>query len=76
MNDIDWHGEAMEFSKEHNQNRDVVVQLIEKAMRRGAELIVEKTTNELKLAADQLEKQRRSSVTENSGETKLIEINL
>lgn len=38
LNKINWRVEALEFAKQNDQNRDSSVAIIEKAMKRGAEL--------------------------------------
>lgn len=43
LNNINWHGEALEFAKVNDQNRDSSVAIIEKAMRKGADLAVIET---------------------------------
>jgi alpha-D-ribose 1-methylphosphonate 5-triphosphate synthase subunit PhnL len=73
MNNIDWRGEALEFSKVHNTNREVVIQLVEKAMKHGATLMVIKTTEKLKVVCDDLKKKHVASFPHKQ-QTKMIEV--
>lgn len=61
LNTINWRGEALEFAKANDQNRESSVAIIEKAMKHGATLAVIETTNLVSSANDDLKKKRDAS---------------
>ena len=61
MNEINWKAEALEFAKVHDSRNHMVIQLVEKAMKHGAFLMVEKMTNRIKVARKDLEKKHKQS---------------
>ena len=71
---INWRGEALEFTKKHNCHQEVVVQLIEEAMKRGAELVVSKVTEKIIDAADKAVSKRKNNVRPDSGASKTIKL--
>lgn len=75
MTNINWKAEALEFAKAHNTNREMVIQLVEKAMQHGATLMVIKTTEKLKGVCADLEKRHKESAPHKQ-QTKLIDVDL
>lgn len=61
MTKIDFHSEALAFSKVNDQNREATVAIIEKAMKHGATLAITRAFNLVKNAGDDLRKQRIAS---------------
>jgi hypothetical protein len=62
LHEINWRAEALEFAKRADSNREVVIQLIEMAMQRGAIIAIAETTKILKEADTGLTKRRADSV--------------
>lgn len=54
LNSINWKAEALEFAKQHDQNRDSSVAIIEKVMKKGAELVVCETIALVQIASSDL----------------------
>jgi hypothetical protein len=75
MTNINWKAEALEFAKAHNTNREMVVQLVEQAMKHGAFLMVEKMTAKIKEVREDLEKKHKQSAP-HKRQTKMIEVDL
>ena len=75
MTKINWRAEALEFAKAHNTNREMVIQLVEKAMQHGAFLMVEKVTAKIKEAREDLEKKHKESAP-HKHQSKMIEMDL
>ena len=75
MTNINWKAEALEFAKAHNTNREMVIQLVEKAMKHGATLMVIKTTEKLKGACDDLDRRHKESAP-HKNQVKPIEVDL
>lgn len=61
--EINWRAEAMEFSKRHNQNREVVVQLIEQAMMYGANIVVTHADIAIQKSDAEMQERRRKNFT-------------
>ena len=61
MLNINWKSEALEFAKLHDTRNHMVIQLVEKAMMRGAEIAVAGVSEKLKVVNRELEKKRRES---------------
>ena len=73
MTKINWKSEALEFAKVHDSRNQVVIQLIEKAMKHGAVLMVIKTTEKIKSVRVELEKAHKLSAPHKK-QTKMIEV--
>ena len=75
MTNINWRAEALEFAKAHNTSREMVIQLVEKAMQHGATLMVIKVTNKLKVVGSDLERRHKESAP-HKHQSKLIDVDL
>ncbi len=61
LNQINWHIEALEFAKKHDQDRATSVAVIERAMKRGAEIAVGEMSILIHEANSNLQKRRAAS---------------
>jgi len=73
MTNINWKAESLEFAKVHDTRNHMVIQLVEKAMKHGAFLMIEKATTRIREAREDLEKKHKESAPHKK-QTKMIEI--
>jgi len=61
LSGINWRGEALEFAKKHNSNREMVLQLVELAMKHGAEIAIGEMSDMVHEVNSNLQKKRIAS---------------
>ena len=61
MTTIDWRAEALEFARQNDSRNHMVVQLVELAMKRGAEILTDSITKKIIETRKELERQHELS---------------